>query len=153
MCKNTDTTTIFATALPSTTANTRQKICEKWVGVPYVRDGRSTSGVDCTGLLYCIYEEYGYTFPLRSFPRQQSNWLPIILRTLQECFKVRQDRKAQFLDLLLFNVLSASSRIYHCGLYLEADLFIHVMGTRKVRTDSLSQWTPNLVKAMEPRRM
>lgn len=90
-----------------------QKIVDmamKYMGVPYVWGGTSPRGFDCSGLVYYVYKECGYT----------------INRTAASIYDngtYVEKEKLQVGDAICFS--SYSSSIGHVGIYIGDGQFIH----------------------------
>lgn len=104
----------------------------RWVGVRYRYGGKSRSGVDCSGLVGCIYRNvYGVQLQPNSKMQYQ--------RDLRQ--KVRKSHlKAG--DLVFFSPKGSARSINHVGIYLKDGKFIHASTSRGVRVDPLddSYW-------------
>ena len=113
----------------STASTEGEKIVEtakKYLGVPYVWAGTSPSGFDCSGLVYYVYKECGYS----------------VYRTAASLYQngVAVDRsELQPGDVICFTN-SGYSYIGHTGIYIGNDQFIHASsGGGKVMISSLSE--------------
>ena len=112
------------------TASTEgEKIVEtakKYLGVPYVWAGTSPSGFDCSGLVYYVYKECGYS----------------VNRTAASLYQngVAVDRsELQPGDVICFTN-SGYSYIGHTGIYIGDGQFIHASsGGGRVMISSLSE--------------
>lgn len=95
----------------------------RFLGTPYVYGGTSPSGFDCSGFVYYVYKQFGYTLN-RTAAAQNSNGIWVARNNLKPG------------DIVLFNT---SGGISHAGIYVGNDQFIHAVkpGT-PVQYDSLS---------------
>ena len=95
----------------------------KFLGTPYVYGGTSPSGFDCSGFVYYVYKNFGYTLN-RTAAGQNSNGIWIARSNLKPG------------DIVLFNT---GGGINHAGIYVGNDQFIHAVkpGT-PLRYESLS---------------
>ncbi|MGM9527352.1 MAG: NlpC/P60 family protein [Oscillospiraceae bacterium] len=90
----------------------------KYMGVPYVWGGTSASGFDCSGLVYYVYKECGYTINRTAASIYQNGYA-----VDRASLKVG--------DAICFS--SSSSYIGHVGIYIGDGQFIHASsGSGKV---------------------
>ena len=96
-----------------------QKIAEyakQFEGYKYVYGAESPSvGFDCSGLMYYVYGQFGYSLS-RTASTQYANNGTVVSRT-----------ELQPGDLLFFGT---STKIYHVGMYIGNDLFIHACDSK-----------------------
>lgn len=98
---------------------------KKYLGVPYVYGGTSTSGFDCSGFVYYVYRQCGYSIT-RTSTAQNGNGTYVSRDSLQPG------------DIIIF-YNSAMSAIGHSGIYIGDGQFIHASsGSGKVVISSLS---------------
>lgn len=102
----------------STSTNEIIKYAEKYLGVPYVYGGSSPSGFDCSGLVYYVFRNFGYSIS-RTASAQYYNGTPISKSNLQPG------------DLVFFQN-TAGYGISHVGIYVGNSKFIHSPSTGKV---------------------
>ena len=96
-----------------------------YLGVPYVYGGTSPSGFDCSGLVYYLYTQIGYSVN-RTAATLMSNGVEVEYGNLQPG------------DLVFFANGSGGS-IGHVGIYIGDNQFIHASsGSGYIRTDNLS---------------
>lgn len=82
----------------------------KYMGVPYVWGGTSESGFDCSGLVYYVYKECGYSIDRTA-------------ATIYEDGAYVDKAELQVGDAVCFS--SASYSIGHVGIYIGGGQFIH----------------------------
>jgi len=82
---------------------TRQEIVNKYLGIKYVNMGRDLSGLDCYGLLMCIYKDFGYDLIDADF-KYDKKWQYKGHNYIAENYAKQWDRvdKPKFLDVILF---------------------------------------------------
>lgn len=98
---------------------------KQYLGVPYVYGGTSPSGFDCSGFVYYVYRQCGYSIT-RTATAQNGNGVYVSRDSLQPG------------DIIIF-YNSAMSGIGHAGIYIGDNQFIHASsGSGKVVISSLS---------------
>src|SRR3972149_337626 len=119
-----------------------------WVGVPFLHNGRTKSqGVDCLGLVLCLFQELGFAVPDTTTTPYASDWY---LHTPEEQYlsgllihgaAVPRERLRPG-DVLYFRpgILSYSriEQITHTGVYLGGDEFLHAITGRPVAIGRLT---------------
>ncbi len=99
---------------------------KKYLGVPYVYGGTSPSGFDCSGFVYYVYKQCGYSIS-RTATAQNSNGTQVARSDLQPG------------DIIIF-YNGYKSAIGHAGLYIGNNQFIHASsGGGKVMISNLSE--------------
>ncbi len=121
--------TYLSTAEPSTTASSEGArivaAAKKYLGVPYVYGGTSPSGFDCSGLVYYVYRECGYSIT-RTATSQNSDGYYVSRANLQPG------------DIIIF-YNTAITGIGHSGIYIGNNQFIHASsGAGKVIISELT---------------
>ena len=98
---------------------------KNYLGVPYVYGGTSPSGFDCSGFVYYVYRQCGYSIT-RTATAQNGNGVYVSRDALQPG------------DIIIF-YNSAMSGIGHSGIYIGDGQFIHASsGSGSVVISSLS---------------
>lgn len=98
---------------------------KQYLGVPYVWGGTSPSGFDCSGFVYYVYKQCGYSIT-RTSTAQNSDGYYVSRSDLQPG------------DIVIF-YNSAMTAIGHSGIYIGDGQFIHASsGSGKVVISSLS---------------
>lgn len=109
----------------------RRLMCEAstWVGVPYRAGGMDRSGVDCSGLVYCLYNAV-YN---RQIERMSSYDI-----FHNYCKPVDASQLKQG-DLVFFTTDNSEGRIGHSGIYLKNGKFIHASSSKGVIVSNLNE--------------
>lgn len=98
---------------------------KKYLGVPYVYGGTSPNGFDCSGFVYYVYKQCGYSIT-RTATAQNGDGYYVSRSELQPG------------DIIIF-YNSAKTAIGHAGIYVGDGQFIHASsGSGKVVISSLS---------------
>lgn len=101
-----------------------------YVGCRYVRGGQGPNKFDCSGFVYYVYKNFGYSLK----PGARNQW-SILGKTV---------KKADLLpgDLVFFSGNGRSSGIFHVGIYIGDDQFVHAANSRKglIVTDMDDSW-------------
>ncbi|MCH7548898.1 MAG: C40 family peptidase [Candidatus Krumholzibacteriota bacterium] len=97
---------------------------EAFLGAPYRYGGTSVKGLDCSGLVYTVFRDFGIAVPRTS--RDQSGFGTKIARG-----------NLQAGDLVFFHT-GRGSRVTHVGIYAGRGEFIHASTrSRRVKFDRL----------------
>lgn len=114
----------------------------QYLGVAHKYGGTTTSGLDCSGLIYSVFKEHHIALPRSSY-EQATKGTPVLLENIQEG------------DLLFFKTSKkrANSKINHVGLVTEVKegnvFFIHSTTSRGVVISSLTEnyWQRTFIEA------
>lgn len=85
----------------------------EYLGCDYVYGGRGPNSFDCSGFVYYIYKQYGYTLN----PGAKSQWTAIDNA-------VERDKLLPG-DLVFFSKSGTFDGIYHVGIYMGNNEFVH----------------------------
>ena len=91
----------------------------KKLGCRYVSGGKGPRKFDCSGLVYYVYKNFGYTLK----PGARNQW-----KTLDQSVKKKDLLPG---DLLFFSNNGKASGIFHVGIYIGDGQFIHAANPRK----------------------
>ena len=104
-----------------------------YVGCRYVSGGQGPNKFDCSGFVYYVYKNFGYSLK----PGARNQW-----KNLDERIS-----KSDLLpgDLVFFSRGGKSSRIFHVGIYIGDGQFVHAANSRKgvIVTDLDDAWYAN----------
>ena len=87
------------------------EIAKQYLGIPYVYGGTSPSGFDCSGLVYYVYKQLGYSLN-RTAHGMLSNGVAVDKANLMPG------------DIVMF-MRSGSSYVHHVGIYVGDGMMIH----------------------------
>lgn len=109
---------------------TRETLCEAallFEGLPYLWGGRSTFGIDCSGLTQMAFNLCGKKLPRDAYQQAEGG-------TLRD-FETRAAG-----DLAFFSAVDSleNDRVTHVGLLLSKDLILHAAGSGTVRRDAFN---------------
>jgi len=127
------------------TINEIVSLARSYTGVPYRLGGTDGKGMDCSGLLYCVYGQYGFKIPRISW--QQS-----------EVGKEVSVDELRAGDWVFFITKKGDTgSINHAGMITEFRsekevLFIHSSSSKGIKEDNLfsKYWMSCFVKATRP---
>ncbi len=137
--------TLFKKKRGNKVGNQAVSIARGFIGTPYRNGGNSSSGIDCSGLIFQSYQPLGIKMPRISWQQAETG-------------KEIAIKEAVVGDLIFFitSKKSAPSPINHAGIISEVSknelLFIHASSSKGVREDNLytDYWLKAFVKIMRP---
>lgn len=111
----------YITVVDGSTSALRAQIvayARQFLGYPYVLGGRGPNKFDCSGLVYYVYQHFGYTIN-RSATQQLKNGVTITKDALQPG------------DLVFFNSAGTGvNKATHVGMYIGDGQFIHASSSK-----------------------
>jgi probable lipoprotein NlpC len=129
----------------SKTINEIVTLARSYTGVPYRSGGTDGNGMDCSGLLYCVYGEYGFKIPRISW--QQSE--------IGKEVSVDELRAGDWVFFVTNK--GGTGSINHAGMITEFKndkevLFIHASSSKGIKEDNLfsKYWMSCFAKATRP---
>ena len=114
-------------------------IAEQYKGTRYRYGGTTKNRIDCSGLIYVVFQEYGVELP-RTSVAQSTVGSPVYIGQLQSG------------DLIFFGARDQSKKVTHAGIVTYSDgnevRFIHSSSSRGViESDLAGYWRPKYIKA------
>ena len=102
----------------------RKEIVQKYLGVPYLNMGRDLKGLDCYGIIMCIYKDLGFDL-IDLNVDYDSRWSLKGADYFADNYSKQWQAvdKPKFLDVILFK--SGKGIYNHAGVYLGKGDFIH----------------------------
>ena len=129
----------------SKTINEMVSLARSYTGVPYRLGGNDGNGMDCSGLLYCVYGQYGFKIPRISW--QQSE--------VGKEISIDELRAGDWVFFVTNK--GGTSSINHAGKITEFKnpkevLFIHSSSSKGIKEDNLFNryWMSCFAKATRP---
>lgn len=99
----------------------------KWLGVPFFHTGRSSTGVDCCGLVICVLREvFGFSYENRDYSPIMPNGY---MRKELERWCDPVDDEPETGDVLLFNLAGAEQ---HVGFFAGEGKMLHAFQSANV---------------------
>lgn len=124
----------------------------KFIGIPYLHQGRDFKGIDCYGLIVLVYKEnLDIELPdptLYEFGTDACNYMPAFYTNgeyegFSGYYKLWEpvDRiNLQKYDIVLLNTYSGIEAPTHSGLYVGDGLLIHSMSGLPVTIHRMDRW-------------
>lgn len=101
---------------------------KNWLGVPYKYGGTNEDGIDCSAFVMKVYKPFGFELP-RTADQQYDFTHKVSKETLQQG------------DLIFFK---SREKIFHVGIYVGKNQFIHASTSQGVTIQSLEDnWVKN----------
>lgn len=122
---NTDNTNSNTSANTTTTSSSKGAevvaYAKKFLGVPYVYGGASTSGFDCSGFTMYVYKHFGIS--MGHGAQAQSKIGTVVNANKSSATSLKEN--LQLGDLVFFLDYETMDEIGHCGIYIGDGNFIH----------------------------
>lgn len=135
----------YSKSYNSKTINEIVSLARSYTGVPYRSGGTDGNGMDCSGLLYCVYGQYGFKIPRISW--QQSE--------VGKEISVDELRAGDWVFFVTNK--GGTGSINHAGMITEFRndkevLFIHSSSSKGIKEDNLfsKYWMGCFAKATRP---
>jgi len=104
-----------------------ETIIKKYIGIPFKEHGRNFNGLDCYGLLICIFKEIGINIEDYNYETTEQfgdiNY-NLILKNYYKQFQIVEKKDIQEWDIVL--IRGNRNLLNHCGIMLDKIKFIHV---------------------------
>jgi len=111
-----------------------KKSADKYLGSPYHYGGTTKRGFDCSGFVWRVYQDVGYT----NFQREPS-------QAMFNRGKSISQNSAREGDLVFFYVPRSRKNIDHVGIYIGDEQFIHASSSKGIMYNKLTDvyWKDN----------
>ena len=119
--KTTESSSVSSTTTASTTGNQIVSYAKKFLGVPYVYGGASSSGFDCSGFTMYVYKKFGIN--MRHGAQAQAKLGTPVNANKNSAKSLKENLKSG--DLVFFLDYETMDEIGHCGIYVGDGNFIH----------------------------
>lgn len=121
-----------------------RRIVQKYLGTPWVVNGRDTGGIDCGGLVIRVWKEYGYSLPdFEGRDIVENKWYlkndRVIINLLEEVAEKVDSIKP--LDALVFEI---GGKPIHVGIVVNKRQFLHIIKEKNVVIDNIENWRGRL---------
>lgn len=120
-------------------------LAEKYIGIPYLANGRDTKGIDCWGLVRLIYkQEYNIDLPslAEDYHMDDNARIEELVNFYKEGWEPTENISAG--DVVVFKVLGADT---HVGVAISSTHFIHARSEHDSAIESFSsgRWKTRIV--------
>lgn len=127
-----------------------ETIIQKYIGIPYLHGGRDVlTGMDCLGLCYLIYRDFGITIPDSDGREYPLDWFKLdperYIRGILATGQAVELSKLKPLDFVYFKMAGV---VTHAGVMVDTYRFIHVLENKSVCIEQLNlTWRRRLAGA------
>ena len=126
-----------------------ETLAEKYLGIPYRHGGRDHKGLDCLGLIYLFYRDYGIKIPSGDGNSYSQEWYmkdpQRLISGINRMGRPVSPSELQPLDLVYFRIGGA---ITHMGVMIDSRRFLHVLKDRVSQISILNpSWRRRLAGA------
>jgi hypothetical protein len=117
----------------------------KYIGLPYISNGRDESGIDCWGLVRLFYKQE-YAIDLPSYTEEYAGAYDTRILEMMAQYKNNwsQVQTPEIGSVIVFNILGEP---FHVGIYVGEDKFIHARDGMDTVLDSVN--SPKWAKRIE----
>lgn len=120
-----------------------KKAADKYLGAPYHYGGTTKRGFDCSGFVWRVYQDVGYT----NFKRESSQAMFNKGKTISQ-------NSAEEGDLVFFYAPRSRKNIDHVGIYISNGQFIHASSSKGIMYSKITDayWKDNFagIKRLVP---
>lgn len=125
----------------------------KYIGIPYKDLGRDLDGLDCFGLVYCIFRyERNITLPDYTELKYSRGWYKTenhIIDNINDDWKDVDKPYRLYDSLIFYNIGHNYGIANHIGMYIDNNKFIHILEDQTSSINRLDQfWSSKLYKVM-----
>jgi cell wall-associated NlpC family hydrolase len=113
---------------------------DDYIGIKYIKDGRSRSGTDCWGLVSMIYKEC-LNIELPDYSGILKDQSAASLREVTRIRKLEQEKWIRLAKPQLFDLILIRAGLFHVGVVASKKLMIHTID--EIEFSALEDYTDN----------